>query len=600
MADVMSLLQSAAAAFQQGRLEEALALGEKALQAAPGHPEAQHLVALALGRMGRVDDAVPLYDAAAQRHPQRHAILTNKGNALRAASRYEEAITAYTAATDANPQFAAAFEGLGAAHRQNKEPEKAEDALRKGLAVAPNHINLNNNLGVLLVDQGRRPEAIACFSIVLEQNPNALFALVNRGSALRFEGRTADALADHNRAVDLAPQDAEAQYQLGNSLRQAGDLPAAEAAYTRAISIAPQRPDIHGDLARMLWEMGESNRFLQPIESAIQKSPSEGLLATKGELALRAGQLDVAENAASMALSLNENSARGYRILGRVRRHQGNLPAAVAELEASQRVAADDFETLHELAETLLAKGDYKAAVAVLERDPPGTHLQKHIAIKAIAMRLSGDEAYQRFYDYERLTRKIVIETPPGFASLKAFNDALVAAIEPLHATTAQPLDQTLYGGTQSVGRLWDEPNPVIQALKNALLQAASVYKSGLPDDPDHPFLARKPENLTCAGAWSVMLSSGGGHVDHIHPEGWVSAVYYVRVPPEVTNSDQHAGFLRIGASGIEGIDLPAERWIEPVEGAVFFFPSYIWHGVEKFASDGFRITAPFDLAPAT
>jgi len=119
-----------------------------------------------------------------------------------------------------------------------------------------------------------------------------------------------------------------------------------------------------------------------------------------------------------------------------------------------------------------------------------------------------------------------------------------------------------------------------------------------LPDDPDHPFLSLKGKALSCAGAWSVVLASGGGHVDHIHPKGWISASYYIRVPQEVLNA-QKAGFLRLGASGLSGVVLEAERWYKPEEGSVIFFPSYMWHGVEPFDSEAPRITAPFDLAPA-
>ena len=119
-----------------------------------------------------------------------------------------------------------------------------------------------------------------------------------------------------------------------------------------------------------------------------------------------------------------------------------------------------------------------------------------------------------------------------------------------------------------------------------------------LPDDADHPFLARKTTDLACAGAWSVVLASGGGHVDHIHPKGWISASYYVRIPKEVLNAEK-SGFLRLGASGVKGVGLEAEKWFKPEEGAVIFFPSYMWHGVEPFDAETPRITAPFDLAPA-
>jgi hypothetical protein len=133
--------------------------------------------------------------------------------------------------------------------------------------------------------------------------------------------------------------------------------------------------------------------------------------------------------------------------------------------------------------------------------------------------------------------------------------------------------------------------------LRDALLEASARYVDSLPDDPAHPFLARKSKDLVCTGSWSVMLASGGGHVDHYHPRGWISASYYVRIPPEVLAGEK-AGFLRLGASGVAGLPLPAERWIRPEEGAVIFFPSYIWHGVEPFAAASPRVTAPFDLAP--
>ena len=602
-AGVMQMLQNAALQFQRGGFDDALAISEAALAAAPDHPEALHLKALALGRLARVEEAIPFFDAAAARHPQRFAILANKGNALIAANRIDDAIVAFSASLAANPSFATGWAGLAGAYRRANDNEKAEDAFRKGLKAAPENVSLLNNLGVLLVDCDRHEDAINLFTTALSIQPDMVFALVNRGAALRFLGRNDAALADHRRAANLAPQDAETQYQLANSLRQAGLMADAENAYQAALGAAPERTDVHRDYARLLWEMNETGRFLAPLDQAIAVNPLVSLLTLKGELAFRAGQLEVAEKAASRAIALDPDSAAGHRIIGRIRRHEGKYDAAVASLEAALRVAPEDFESKHALAETLLARGDYGRTADLLSDEPDEEHLQQHIALKAITMRLLGDEDYKRFYDYDRLTKKIFIEPPPGFASLRDFNDALAAAIIPLHATKTQPIDQTLYGGTQSFGRLWDDPHPAIQALKQRLLEAAQLFVQGLPDDLEHPFLARKSRMLECAGAWSVVLTSGGGHVDHIHPEGWISASYYVRVPQEVaglvSSGDDKAGFLRLGRPPIEQVHLEAERWFKPEDGAVVFFPSYMWHGVEEFASQSPRITAPFDLVPA-
>ncbi len=214
-------------------------------------------------------------------------------------------------------------------------------------------------------------------------------------------------------------------------------------------------------------------------------------------------------------------------------------------------------------------------------------------------MRIADDPDYRRFYDYDRLTAQIDIDPPAGFSSIDQFNDALLGAIAPLHRAKQRPLEQTLFGGTQSPGRLWNEDNPVIQVFAETMLAAARRFVETLPEDRGHPFLSRKSSDLECAGAWSVMLASGGGHVDHIHPAGWISASYYVASPPEIF-AGERAGHLRLGASGVPGVSLPAERYFAPRAGSVVFFPSYIWHGVEPFEAPAPRVTAPFDLAPST
>ncbi|WP_375205153.1 TIGR02466 family protein [Hyphococcus sp.] len=593
----MQLLQGAAAHFQRGDFSAALEGSEAALRGQPDHPEALHLKALSLSRLGRLEEAVPVFDQAAAVHPQKHAVLANKGNALRAAGRLDEAVASYEAAIAAEPAFISGWISLGLALWRAGDQARAEQIMREALARAPDDPKILNNLGVMLENQDRSDEAAEIFSKALAKKPDMLSARINRGAAFRKTGRVEEAIADLRRAVQSAPQDAEAQYQLANALRQAGSIAEAESAYRQALSLAPLRADVHRELARMLWEQGAGPRFLEALDSVLARFPGAELFALKAEMAYLAGLTDMAEIAAKQALDHDSAAALPKRVLGLVRRHGGDRDGAVDFLAAALEDAPDDFETLHVLVETKLGRGDFEDAVRLLDRQAPPEHLQKHVALKANAMRLTGDPDYRRYYDYDRFTRKMFIEPPPGYKDLDSFNAALAEAILPLHRGTRQPLEQTLYGGTQSVGRLWHEPHPAIQALKQQLLAAAERFVEDLPDDPDHPFLRRKSKDLICQGAWSVVLASGGGHVDHIHPKGWISASYYVQVPDEVLSGEK-PGFLRLGATGLAGVDLEAERWFRPEAGAVVFFPSYMWHGVEPFQSTRPRITAPFDLAP--
>lgn len=594
-----SHLQSATALFQKGNFEGALAGSLAVLNLSPSHPEGLHLKALSLGHLGNTDEAAAAFREAATNHPQRHAVFSNLGNALRAAGRFEDAITAYRKAIDADPQFVNAWHNLGIACKQAGETSEAEKAYRQALTLNPRHAPALNNLGILLSSDADHIEAIKVFSMALREQPNMVSALVNRGAAFRRLGRTDEALADHQRAVLLAPDHAEALYQLANSLSQAGLFDKAESSFKRVLAIANDRIDAHRDLARMLWEMGETSRYLAALDDSIRVQPTPELLVLRGELSFRAGNIDDTMAAAERAISTQPGNSPAHRLRGRVFGAQGQLKDAVAATCKAHELDPDDFETRHDFAEALLRVGGFTDAIELLSGDAPREHLQKHMGLLWLAQRAAGLDEYKQLYDYDRFTTKMKIRTPAGFRNIEEFNVALTEAIVAIHKTTVQPIDQTLYGGTQSRGRLWDEPHPVIQLLKNALLDAAREFVDQLPDDPSHPFLARKTTDLSCAGAWSVVLSSGGGHVDHIHPDGWISGPYYVRVPDDMTGGE-HAGCVRLGASPLAGLDLPAERWVTPEAGAVVMFPSYMWHGVAPFQSESARITAPFDLAPAS
>jgi len=258
----------------------------------------------------------------------------------------------------------------------------------------------------------------------------------------------------------------------------------------------------------------------------------------------------------------------------------------------------DDFASLHMCCEIEMAFGLFADAAERLTGDAPVSHLQRHIALRCTALRGIGDQSYRKWFDYSRFVSETTIETPAGYPTLDAFNRDLGIAIATLHQGSAHPIDQTLFGGTQSFGTLWQQPEQIFQDFAEVMRGAVSTYVEALPNDDSHPFLRRKRGRISDAGSWSVILQSGGGHVDHIHPAGWVSATYYVKIPPEVEKSNRQ-GCLRLGASGVRGVDLDAELRIAPAPGKVVFFPSYMWHGVDAFRSQNDRIAAPFDIGSA-
>tara|TARA_R110000868_G_scaffold207020_3_gene456021 strand:- start:332 stop:2134 length:1803 start_codon:yes stop_codon:yes gene_type:complete len=593
-------LQSAVQWLQRGDPLRAETELSEVLRHNPSDVEALHLRAMARGRLGHTELAIADFEAAAARHPQRQAVLNNLANLYRRVGRQEEAIATYRHALQVQPDYADAGSNLALTLAEAGEVAEAALAFEAVLARHPDHMASLNGLGNVRIVQEDFPAALTAFDRALDIQPNAVFVLVNRGCLYRTLERPAEAMRDLDQAVRLAPQSPDAQFQRANTLRNLGQFDAARAGYVDALRAAPLRADIHRNYASLAWEMGDGARATDLLNTVLRQQPDASLYIVLAEILMRSGPAAPAEEAASRAVALDPRNLRALSLRGELRGRLGRVDEGLADLRLAfangqGRAAAGGFAIRHQLVEALLPAGQVEEAMDLLEVEPPAEHLQKHVALRATAWRVNGDVRYRQYYDYDRFTAKRLIETPPGYASLEAFNTALGAEIERLHRTQAQPLDQTLFGGTQSAGRLWDQDSPVIRDLARALEAAAVAFVATLPDDEQHPFLRRKAGELKLTGAWSVRLRSGGGHVDHIHPAGWISASYYVAVPESVMAGDR-AGWLRLGASGVAGLELPAERYIRPEPGYAVFFPSYMWHGVEPFTSDEIRVTAPFDL----
>jgi uncharacterized protein (TIGR02466 family) len=591
-------LHAAMARLQAGDAAGALEACDAVLSRAPGDAEARHLRAITLGRLERADEAEADFRAAAAVHPQPGVVLCNLGNMLRRFARLDAAAAAYREAAEAAPDHAPAWFGLGLILSDLGREVAAEQAFETVLTHDPAHSGALNGLGLIAAGRGEDGPALARFEAALAANPQSAAALSNRGDLRRRGGALEDGLADLRAAARLAPGNARVQHHLANTLRDDNLPDEAQAAFAAAFRSGPYDPDLHADYARFRWEQGDGAGFLSVIDAALAQRNDPALHLTKSRLAVRAGLLDIAEAAADAAVAGQPGEASALAARGQVRALEDRLDEAVQDLRAAFEAAPENFEIRQDYAETLLSAHRFEEAAAALDCAAPDEHLQRHVALQTLAWRGAGDPDYARFCDYDRFVFPQRIRTPAGYDSLEAFNAALAAALETLHAgNAAHPIDQTLYNGTQSTGRLWDCPLPEVQALKESLLEAADAYLASLPDDPDHPFLRRKTGRVRLAGAWSVRLRSGGGHVDHMHPAGWISASYYVSVPPSV-GADGRAGCIRFGASGVRGLDMPAERWVKPEAGLAVFFPSYLWHGVEPFQDEAPRITAPFDLLP--
>jgi hypothetical protein len=238
------------------------------------------------------------------------------------------------------------------------------------------------------------------------------------------------------------------------------------------------------------------------------------------------------------------------------------------------------------LIEVDLALGRIEQAVKRSEALHAARPSDQHVtALLAVAWRLAGDPRYKLLYDYERLVRTYRIDPPEGWRQLDDYLGDLGQALDRIHGPLTHPVGQSLRHGSQTPLRLVDYPDKAIRALFRAIDAPVRQYLVAV-GEPD--------QDYRIAGSWSVRLNSGGFHISHIHPEGWLSSAFYVRTPKILQGLE---GALKFGEPGPPtSPSLCADHLIKPEPGMLVLFPSYMWHGTEPFSSEKKRLACAFDI----
>ncbi len=222
-AHVIDLLAQGKSHQQAGRLEEAEQAYRQALDAAPQHPEALHLLGLVSYRLNRISDALDYLAQATERQPASSLYWFNLGVVSQRAGHPQQAIDAYRKAIVLNPRYLEAHVNMGNALRDRGDLAGSVQTYRTALALNPSQADTHNNLGVALKEQGQLDEAISSYRRALELKPTHVEALNNLGLALMEAGTLRDAIAAFQQALTAVPGHQKALYNLGIAWSWAGN-----------------------------------------------------------------------------------------------------------------------------------------------------------------------------------------------------------------------------------------------------------------------------------------------------------------------------------------------------------------------------------------
>ena len=304
-----SVLQQAAADFQQGKVSEAEQALRAALKQAPSDPAALGLLGVVLDAQSRFEDAESAYRQALALTPRSPALLNNLGNHYMAQGKTEQARAAFLKVVAADSHHANAnlqLAELAIAAKQGSAALKYLDQLSRedgassevavqraralkltGQVKAAGELlaeveknsgkdpNLTFSIGMVLVEWERYAEAEQAFSRVLDADPTNFDILYNLGLAAQHASHLERAVQVYQVALRQRPNDADCLFNLASIYVQTGHSDEAVVPLMQAHKAAPERTDILLALAQTSQDLGFYADAVTAIDEYLKLKPQD-------------------------------------------------------------------------------------------------------------------------------------------------------------------------------------------------------------------------------------------------------------------------------------------------------------------------------------
>ncbi len=561
----MNATQEIRRLVQTGRATDAEGLLRRKLGDTPANAELRALLAGVLAGTGRKPEALAELRMAVEHAPDGRearlalARLANELGQSELAARHARALT------ERNARDSEAWSALGMAEFGLRHKREAARALRRAVDIDPAYAAARYNLAAVLADQERSEEALSHAAAARQHGAKP------RGVA-RIEAR----------ALIQLDRFEEADRLLLDLLRT-----------------DPQDTDAHGLLLRLRQLRGDEDPLAALRTAARAPTATPRLRLALADAARRSGGIQEAED---ILLELMRASGRDPMLLSAlatVLQEAGRTREALEAARAGVAGLPDDAAVAENFVVAALCAGASADALPVVEKFRAQLpHDQRWITYRIDIARLRGEAEFAAWFDPSQIVSVVDLPAPAGFASSPEFLSRLVPALQSLHRQRNHPLDQSLRHGTQTSRNLLIDPGAEIAALLQSFREALAELQARIGHDEAHPFRARNSSAAEIAGCWSVRLRRGGFHVNHIHPEGWLSSAYYASVPPEVEDASLRSGWLKFGEPRFPVPGLAPLSYVQPKPGRLVLFPSYMWHGTQALRDEATRMSVAFDAVP--
>ncbi len=225
VATEIAFLMTRANALQSlGRLEETLALCDRAIALQPETPHYHANRASILNRMGRSEEAIAAFERVRELAPDDPTASFQIAGILFWRGEYEAALLEYDRAIEVQPDLAIHWSNRGAVLERLLRNEEALASFKTAHELAPTHAGVAQSVANCSLKLRRLDEALAFFDLAISGLPptEVGFALAQRGQVHKSLGQYEAAIRDFRASMASSPPAPEADQNLTAALAHAG------------------------------------------------------------------------------------------------------------------------------------------------------------------------------------------------------------------------------------------------------------------------------------------------------------------------------------------------------------------------------------------
>ena len=191
----------------------------------------------------------------------------------------EEAEHLYRSILNEQPEHIDANNNLGIILQNFGKLEEAKEYYKKAIKINPKHPNAHNNLGGLHIDLEEFKEAEKYFRKALELNPHYVEAHYNLGIVLYKLSKFEESILSYKKAIELKPDYIDALNNLGLTLQKLDRLDDAELNYRKVLNFKGNHTDALYNLDILLREKEVLSKIFQ-VRNFIKKSKASNISST--------------------------------------------------------------------------------------------------------------------------------------------------------------------------------------------------------------------------------------------------------------------------------------------------------------------------------